>query len=134
MYNIVEQDPVALCAVQIWLLVNLFRLFAAQVVVYSFSLQFKYIFYMFRPNWPTSCVQVGLARQLLLPWVLLHVGTVLQLCTCSVLQFCQMNFSLVPICGSFFVCFRSLHQMHPALVVGHRVCSSVFDSSGILQI
>jgi hypothetical protein len=55
------------------------------------------------------CYRVALARQLLLLWVLFSFGTVLQLCTCSVLQFCYLDFSLVPVCGSFF--FRLLDQM-----------------------
>jgi hypothetical protein len=33
--------------------------------------------YMFRPSWPSSSVQVGPTRQLLLPLVLFQVGTVL---------------------------------------------------------
>jgi hypothetical protein len=49
-------------------LVYCFHLCAA--LVQSFSIYYTYIHYKFWPHWPSSSVQVGLTRQLLLPWVL----------------------------------------------------------------
>jgi hypothetical protein len=81
---------------------------SAAWVVHSTSLYSKYIQYIFRPNWTSSIIQVGLIRQLLLPRVL-----ALKPCMCLVLRFCLPNFSLVSACISFR-CVHLLNQMHAA--------------------
>jgi hypothetical protein len=97
---IVLQHSVALCRSGCLVYEYFLRLRAVSVGVRSSSLYCKYLQYIFLPNWSSLEVQSGYPVGLYKATANVVGSFFGTKCTCSVLRYLLLEFSVVPLCGS----------------------------------